>query len=334
MATITQKLPENLAFLFKELEELNKFYNEIVEMLRQDDDSPKLCESADSSIQNLLRKKEQFTADAKDALYKETYLLLSNSAKAISLIIPLLSARTTPSPLQTFTAEADAHRAECPMYIHSKEFRVQITEINEEIVQDGASESANWLNLLLVAFFEEWTESSKFQRYICRRLKKIYNKKRPSYIGEIEVVKVEMGPSAPQFKDFTKLVTEHQWEFFHEIDVSFIGEIKIELDFQVKVLTNFHVNIQVVVKSLFGRVQLYYCPSFKAKSWYSFIAEPAVNIGVEPIIGRMNKISLSDYPQVNAFIVNILLRKIPKYVLPNKRSIKIPKGRLLSERTS
>jgi hypothetical protein len=40
----------------------------------------------------------------------------------------------------------------------------------------------------------------------------------------------------------------------------------------------------------------------------------------------MNKIALSKFPQINALIVSILSKKIRKYVWPNRRSVKIPKG--------
>lgn len=87
------------------------------------------------------------------------------------------------------------------------------------------------------------------------------------------------------------------------------------------------VNVKVIFRSLYGRMLLFFTPSERGKSWYSFVAEPAYQISIEPVLGKMNKVALSKFPQLNTFLVSILSKKIRKYVWPNKRSVKIPKGK-------
>jgi len=56
------------------------------------------------------------------------------------------------------------------------------------------------------------------------------------------------------------------------------------------------VSCKVVVMALVGRVKLYFMPAYKGKSWYAFVAEPAYDIHIEPVLGRFNKIALSKFP--------------------------------------
>ncbi|OMJ86446.1 hypothetical protein SteCoe_12026 [Stentor coeruleus] len=226
-----------------------------------------------------------------------------------------------------FNHAAKLHRPKCPYYVVNVEDNEHESSFVKEPEKVGDPESAVWLNDLLDAFLSEWRYSPRFISYICRRLKKIYNKDNPDYIGEIEVKDVEIGDEAPEIRDFTQLETDNDLEFFYDFELWFRGDVKIHLEFELKwSVASLPVNVKVVLRSFYCKLRFFYAPSQTKCSWYSFISEPVHQITIEPVIGKMSKIALSKIPQINTLLVNALSRKIRKYVWPNKRSIKIYKG--------
>jgi hypothetical protein len=265
--------------------------------------------------------------DSKENLLKCLKQRTQNFIAEINISINNLS---QPESLQEdvmFNRIAKNHRVECPHYMHDP---INYQEENfhiEEPVKVGSPESGIWLNDLLSAYISEWRNSPKFKSYLCARLKKIFNKDNPDYIGEIEVKDVEIGDQAPELKDLIRLKTENVRDFFYEFDLWFRGDIKIHLEFELKwSVAAFLVNIKVVLRSFYSKLRIFYTPSNIGTSWYSFISEPVHQIVLEPVLGKMNKIALSKFPQINSLLVSTLSKKIRKYVWPNKSAIKIYKG--------
>ena len=62
----------------------------------------------------------------------------------------------------------------------------------------------------------------------------MYNKDNPDYIGEIDVKSVELGNESPEIKDFIRLETDNDLEFFYEFDLWFRGDLKMHLEFELK----------------------------------------------------------------------------------------------------
>lgn len=227
----------------------------------------------------------------------------------------------------SFNHIAKLHRQQCPYFIINIDDNENESSFVKEPEKVGEPESAIWLNDLLDTFISEWRHSPKFIAYICRRLKKIYNKDNPEYVGEIEVKDVEIGQEPPEIRDFTPLETENDYEFLYDFELWFRGDVKIHLEFDLKwSVAAVPVSVKVVLRSFYSKMRFFYAPSKNKCSWYSFISEPVNQISIEPVIGKMSKIALSKIPQINTLLVSALSRKIRKYSWPNKRSIKIFKG--------
>ena len=226
-----------------------------------------------------------------------------------------------------FNHRAKTHVPECPYFVCEVENDDSVEKIIEEPTKIGEPESALWLNDFLNAFISEWRYSPRFNDYIRKRLEKIYNKDNPDYIGVIQIIDVEIGDKAPEIKDITMLDYNSDIAFYYEFDLWFRGDIKIHMEFPLKIsVAEMTVSVKVILRSFYGKVRIFYTPSNIGCSWYSFISEPVHQISLEPIIGKMSKIALSKIPQVNSIIGSRLSKKLRKYVWPNKRSIKIFKG--------
>jgi hypothetical protein len=224
-----------------------------------------------------------------------------------------------------FTPLARDHRTECPCY--KLEASALEIKTDEETKVCGVSESCFWLNEVLSAFVQEWSLSSKFQAYACKRLNKVYNKKRPKYLSEITVIQVDINEPAPEFKNFTPLTCD-PGDFFYEVEVFFKGQVRIHLNFEIQwTLGSIQVSAVVVLRALYGRLRVFFTPCHRGRSFYAFTAEPAFQISLEPVLGKDNKLVLTKYPQLTNFLVSILAKKIRKYIWPNRRSLKVPKSR-------
>mmetsp|Transcript_6660 Transcript_6660/g.11756 ORF Transcript_6660/g.11756 Transcript_6660/m.11756 type:complete len:764 (+) Transcript_6660:3332-5623(+) len=250
---------------------------------------------------------------------------LLDAKKAIQGLDRSLDSSRNPKEANDFTPMARDHRTECPCYkFEASEIEVKA---EEELKVVGVSESCLWFNDALNTFVQEWSLSAKFQDYACKRLNKVYNKKRPKYLSEIKVRRVDIKEPAPEFKNFTALESD-PGDFFYEVEVFFKGQVRIHLSFDIQwTFGSITVNAVVVLRALYGRLRLFFTPCHRGRSFYAFTAEPAFQIALEPIIGKDNKLVLSKYPQLTTFLVSILAKKIRKYVWPNKRSLKIPKSR-------
>ena len=226
----------------------------------------------------------------------------------------------------SFQAAGNDHTARCPYFLAN----FKETGVDSALVLDpqkvGRPESAVWFNDLIRTFLYEWKNSPRFIKYMCNKLKKGFNKDNPDYIGEIEVNNIEVGHETPEIKDLIALEADSD-DFLYEFDLWFRGDVKIELEFEVKFsVAAVSVNVKVVLRSFYAKLRFCYVRSAKKPSWYSFVSEPVHQISLEPVLGKMNKIALNKIPQINTVLVSMLSKKFRKYVWPRKRAIKIFKG--------
>lgn len=291
----------------------------------------------DSSVEDSLLAENRFkdinfeyrkiVEETKDKVIVGMLKMHEKNKKYLRKIVENFDVMDDLSEILSFNNAAKVHRPQCPCYIVSFDDDKSEKPCVKEPDIAGEPESANWLNDLLDSFMSEWRHSPRFISYICRKLKKIYNKDNPEYIGEIEIKKVEIGDQSPEVKDFTPLETENDLEFYYEFELLFRGDIKIHLEFDIKwSVASLPVNVIVVLRSFYSKLRFFFSPSKTKCSWYSFVSEPVHQISIEPVIGKMNKIALSKIPQINTLLVSAFSRKLRKYVWPNKRSIKIFKG--------
>lgn len=278
-------------------------------------------------IKDLKEEYRKIVDDVKNRVVLALRVMFENSRNELKRIVEGFEIMDDGVEQLNFNHVAKLHRPKCPYFVVNVEDNEHESSFVKEPEKVGDPESALWLNDLLDAFLSEWKHSPRFISYICRRLKKIYNKDNPDYIGEIEVKDVEIGDEAPEIRDFSQLETDNDLEFFYDFELWFRGDVKIHLDFDLKwSVASLPVSVKVVLRSFYCKLRFFYVPSKTKCSWYSFISEPVHQISIEPVIGKMSKIALSKIPQINTLLANALSRKIRKYVWPNKRSIKIYKG--------
>jgi hypothetical protein len=240
-------------------------------------------------------------------------------------IVPTLEVVKDREEPLSFSHQTKDHAIRCPYF--SANFQETFdSALVAEPQKTGNPESAVWLNDLLRTFIFEWKNSPRFIKYMCNKLKKGFNKDNPEYIGEIEVNNIEVGHETPEIKDLVQLEAADD-EFLYEFDLWFRGDVKIELEFELKFsVAAVSVNVKVVLRSFYAKLRFFYAKSCCKPSWYSFVSEPVHQISLEPVLGKMNKIALNKIPQINSVLVSMLAKKIRKYVWPHKRAIKIFKG--------
>lgn len=308
----------------KELNEVvGKFCADVLSQL-----DPSKIQSIRSQIMDFKLKYESLIMEAKEKVFQSFHEKFLKCANELKSCLEYLQEDTDYlGNNEEFSHNAKSHRIQCPFFLpalQNEDFEIHSIE---EPIKCGTSESALWLNDLLSTFLSEWRVSPKFNDYIRAKLKKIYNKDNPSYIGVIEICDVEIGDQAPEVKEFTRLETENDNEFYYDFDLWFRGDVKIHLEFPLKFsVAEMNVSVKVVLRSFYGKFRLFYTPSRSGSSWYSFVSEPVHQITLEPVLGKMSKIALSKVPQLNSVLVSRLSKKIRKYVWPNRRAIKIFKG--------
>jgi hypothetical protein len=284
-------------------------------------------EELDARVANLKQQRVEYSAHCKANLQLALVVRLQEMCKNTSFVANNMPEASL-HEWESFSHKGCGHKNECPCFMPRTELRSikRLHTIDPDA--SGKPESARWFNQVLKTFIYEWADSPKFQVYIQRRLTKVYNKDRPQFISVINVTNVEIFNQALNIHNITPLVTSNEYEFYYDIDVNFKGEVKISLEFDLQwTLATLSTSIKVVLKSLYGKLRLFYTPSDLGKSWYCFVSEPVTEIALDPILGKQNKLALSRFPQLNTFLVTILSRSIRKLVWPNRRPIKIPKGR-------
>lgn len=207
----------------------------------------------------------------------------------------------------------------------------QITNtINILQSSDSPTESCRWLNRFIDVLYHHFIDekSDEFESILCKILKGIYNKNRPSTITEIQLTKAVIGGSAPELLSFTLLEAQPH-EVLVDVDLSFRGTVDIELttdilvNFRSKNLATIPLLVKAHVKSLNGRLRIYFSKK-ENKGWYAYVTRPILKIELDPIIGEKNKIFLKNYTKIYSFIEGRLQQRLNKYTLPNKRPITIP----------
>ncbi|CAG9331760.1 unnamed protein product [Blepharisma stoltei] len=311
-------------------EELNNFevyLSDFYELLDKAKGTPELLQKVKEKLSELIILKDRLDETCKAKLT----IALGNKLKECHKFLSSLHHMDDAEDIEVFgqfSDKAKNHREQCPYFIQEivPESGSENTTVTR--IQTGSAESSVWLNELLSTYISEWIDAPRFQKWICRRLKKVYNKDRPEIISEINVRNVELGGQSPIVSEFTPLSKDSELDFYYEFDLVFEGQVIINIDFQVLLgPAKIPIYVRIILHSFNGRVMLFYTPSDKGMSWYSLTAKPDLRITLEPVLGKANKVELKKFPQLIAFLMKGVDKKLEKFIFPNTRSIKIPKGK-------
>ncbi|CAI2377693.1 unnamed protein product [Moneuplotes crassus] len=202
----------------------------------------------------------------------------------------------------------------------------------ERISPPDGIETAHWLNQLAKVVYSWYTDkkSEELSDILCKQLHKVYNDdEKPEFIGEIKVLEVAIGGSAPTFFSFQKLESEpHQ--FLGDVDLSYRGTVDITLSTEVHLnfrKTNYAlipITLKVRVKGVTGKLRIFLTQDFERMNWYSFVGQPKINFEIDLILGKDNKLSFSIFPKIKKFIEDVFQKQLYKFVLPNKKRLEMP----------
>lgn len=186
------------------------------------------------------------------------------------------------------------------------------TNINKCVINSNffinKMESCLWLNRAINVFYHHFRDakSEMFETILKKVLKAVYNKNWPTYLKEIEVTKVIIGGKAPELLSFTLLDSKPD-EWLCDVDISFRGTVDLSLNttiilnFRKRNIANIPLEVKAHVKSLNGKCWLFFCKS-EGKGWYGFVNTPIVDLDLDPILGKSNKLFLKVFPKVKKFI--------------------------------
>lgn len=82
--------------------------------------------------------------------------------------------------------------------------------------------------------------------------------------------------------------------------------------------------MNILLKSLNGKVRVFYSNEERKGCWYGFVGRPVIKFNLDPVIGKNNKFQIKYIPKLRQLIEDMMSKRIDKYCLPNKRPLSIP----------
>ncbi|KZS87767.1 hypothetical protein SISNIDRAFT_460524 [Sistotremastrum niveocremeum HHB9708] len=154
-----------------------------------------------------------------------------------------------------------------------------------------------WTNALIARLFFAYYRTTSLEQFILFRINKKLSKiKRPAWLTELRVPKVDVGVTPPMIsKPMLKNLTK-EGEAAVELGFHYNGEFRITVEatatFSLPTLTTgatartyaVKMVLAVVLKSLTGNLLLLIKPPPSNRIWYAFTSAPTVQMSVEPVV--------------------------------------------------
>lgn len=186
---------------------------------------------------------------------------------------------------QAFTAEA---RAPAPLSFEVKHIigLVQKLHSSEEHLQ------SRWLNAMIGRIFLGLYRTADIEAFIREKLnKKISRVKRPAFLSNIEIRKIDTGSSAPYFTNLRHRDLTVEGECSMEADVRYTGNFRIEVAAIARIdlggrLKAREVNLvlSVALRKLEGHLLFKIKAPPSNRIWFSFSQMPKMETTIEPIV--------------------------------------------------
>lgn len=186
---------------------------------------------------------------------------------------------------QAYTSEA---RAPAPLTFDVKHIisLVQKLHSSEEHMQ------SRWLNAMIGRIFLGLYRTADIEALIREKLnKKISRVKRPAFLSDIEIRKIDTGESAPYFTNLRHKDLTVEGECSMEADVRYTGNFRIEVAAVARIdlgarLKAREVNLvlSLQVRKLEGHVLFKIKAPPSNRIWFSFSQMPKMEMSVEPIV--------------------------------------------------
>lgn len=220
----------------------------------------------------------EFTPDSQ--VSKPFYLFSENCSAKEDFYFALLRNQE-----QAFSAEA---RAPAPLAFDVKHIigLVQKLHSSEDHMQ------SRWLNAMIGRVFLGLYKTADMEALIREKLnKKISRVKRPAFLSNIEIRKIDTGSSAPFFTNLRHKDLSVEGECNMEADVRYTGNFRIEvaavarLDLGARLKAR-EVNLvlSVALRKLEGHALFKIKAPPSNRVWFSFSQAPKVEMTIEPIV--------------------------------------------------
>ncbi|KAH7309029.1 hypothetical protein B0I35DRAFT_360099 [Stachybotrys elegans] len=149
-----------------------------------------------------------------------------------------------------------------------------------------------WLNALIGRVFLAVYKTRDLEDYIRGLItKKISRVKKPTFLTNIHVDKMDIGEAAPFFTNMKLKDLTVEGETMVEADVKYAGNFRIEVATTVKIdlggrfkVREVNLVLAVVLKRLEGHVLFKIKPPPSNRLWFSFQTMPKMEMAIEPIV--------------------------------------------------
>lgn len=187
----------------------------------------------------------------------------------------------------------------------------------------------DFLNKLLSIYYQEWKSSDVFKEVVLKEIYAGANKDRNEALSEIEALKFELHGNAPTVSNLEKLESDPA-EFFYDVDISVRSpiEVLIKTVVTLKLTENnsyeIPVSCNIIIRTINGRVRLFYSNNKSKGSWFAFLGMPAIKLNIDPVIGQENQFEVRNFPRVREYLEELIMNDFDDWCLPNKKPINIP----------
>jgi hypothetical protein len=199
-----------------------------------------------------------------------------------------------------------------PCAIEQLIFRVQSTPSQRE---------TSWMNAILGRIFLSVYKAETFKDYVKTKIAKKINNKRPSFLEEISVRKVDVGPSLPSITNPALKSISKDGEVIAEATVDYLGGLTVEIETDLNWsyssrLKPIRMNLvlAVTLKRLAGRLVFMIKAPPTDRYWLAFDEMPEMEWKITPVVAD-KQITLSIV--TNAIESRIREVMAETFVLPN-----------------
>lgn len=212
---------------------------------------------------------------------KPFYLFTENCSAKEDFYFALLKNKE-----QTFTAKQDTAPA-------PKSFDVRhMISLVERLHASEDNVHSRWLNALIGRMFLGVHRTADIENYIRDKItKKIARVKRPSFLTNITIRKIDTGEAAPFFTNLKLRELTVDGDCVVEADVKYNGNFRLEVAATVKIdlgprfkAREVNIVLAVVAKRIEGHGLLKIKPPPSNRAWIAFQTRPKMELTIEPIV--------------------------------------------------
>lgn len=151
---------------------------------------------------------------------------------------------------------------------------------------------SRWLNAMLGRAFLALYKTKDLENYISEKItKKISRVKKPSFLTNINIQKIDIGEAAPFFSNLKLKDLTVEGECVMEADVRYTGNFRLEVAATAKIdlgtrfkAREVNLILAVVLKKIEGHVLFKIKPPPSNRVWVSFQTMPKMETVIEPIV--------------------------------------------------